>query len=119
LRFTRFKAQNAAMHAARRFSAWTIVVLCIFLAGLPAAVSGLPNSEPKAHVIPPPEQRIDINHATLEQLLKAPGMTRSWAGRIVRFRPYRTKLDLVERGVVSGEAFERFKDYVIAHHEAQ
>jgi len=40
-------------------------------------------------------------------------------GRIVRFRPYRTKLDLVERGVVNGDVYGRFKDYVIAHREAQ
>jgi DNA uptake protein ComE-like DNA-binding protein len=107
------------MLTARRLSALAAAILCLALSGLPASGFGLPNGEPKARAIPPPEQRIDINHATLEQLLKAPGMTRSWAVRIVRFRPYRTKLDLVERGVVSGEAYERFKDYLIAHHEAQ
>lgn len=63
--------------------------------------------------------RVDINHATLEQLLKVPGLTRSWAGRIVRFRPYRTKQDLLERGVVSGEVYSRIKDYIIAHREKQ
>ena len=68
---------------------------------------------------PPPEARIDINHAGVDELLKVPGMTRSWAGRIVRFRPYRTKQDLVERGVVTGEVYERIKDYVIAHQKAQ
>jgi DNA uptake protein ComE-like DNA-binding protein len=67
----------------------------------------------------PPEDRIDINHASVHELLKVPGMTRSWAGRIVRFRPYHTKLDLTERGVVSGEVYSRIKDYVIAHREKQ
>ena len=64
---------------------------------------------------PPPEMRIDINRANVEELLKVPGMTRSWAGRIVRFRPFRTKMDLVDRGVLSTQAYERVKDYVIAH----
>jgi DNA uptake protein ComE-like DNA-binding protein len=68
---------------------------------------------------PAPEARIDINHATVEELQKVPGMTRSWAGRIVRFRPYRTKVDLLERGVVTSEVYERIKDYVIAHREGQ
>lgn len=68
---------------------------------------------------PPAEARIDINHATADELLKVPGMTRSWAGRIVRFRPYRAKTDLVEKGVVSGEVYERIKDYVIAHRDKQ
>ena len=68
---------------------------------------------------PPPEMRIDINHASIDELLKVPGMPRSWAGRIVRFRPYRTKQDLLEDGVVTGEVYDRIKDYVIAHRDKQ
>lgn len=69
------------------------------------------------HAPPPAEMRVDINHATLEELLKIPGMTRTWAERVVRFRPYRTKQDLMDRGVVSGEIYNRIKDYIIAHRE--
>ena len=68
---------------------------------------------------PPPEARIDINHASVKELLKVPGMTPSWAGRIVRFRPYRAKDDLLERGVVTSKVYDRIKDYVIAHREKQ
>ncbi|HEU5458274.1 MAG TPA: helix-hairpin-helix domain-containing protein [Terracidiphilus sp.] len=67
----------------------------------------------------PERDRVDINHATLEQLLAVPGMTRSWAGRIVRFRPYRAKSDLLKRGVVSSEVYERIKDTIVAHRKAQ
>jgi DNA uptake protein ComE-like DNA-binding protein len=77
---------------------------------------GVPKTSANA---PPPELRIDINHASVDELLKAPGMTQSWAGRIVRFRPYRTKQDLLEYGVVSSEVYDRIKDFVIAHREAQ
>ena len=66
-----------------------------------------------------PEDRVDINHATTAQLLKVPGMTPSWAGRIVRFRPYRSKDELLTRGVVSGAVYSRIKDDVIAHHNPQ
>jgi len=62
---------------------------------------------------------VDINHASVEELLKVPGMTPSWAGRIVRFRPYRTKQDLVERGIVTSQVYDRIKDFVIAHQKAQ
>ena len=62
---------------------------------------------------------MDINHASVEELLKIPGMTPSWAGRIVRFRPYRTKQDLIEHGVVTSQVYEQIKDYVIAHQKAQ
>ena len=77
---------------------------------------GLPKTSANA---PPPELRIDINHASVDELLKVPGMTQSWAGRIVRFRPYRAKTDLLEHGVVTPEVYNRIKDYVIAHREAQ
>ena len=63
--------------------------------------------------------RVDVNQATIEELLKIPGMTRSWAGRIVRFRPYRSKLDLLDRGIVNSEVYNRIKDYIIAHREKQ
>jgi DNA uptake protein ComE-like DNA-binding protein len=69
------------------------------------------------HAMPAPEDRVDINHASLEQLSKVPGMTQTWAARIVRFRPYRTKVDLVDKGILTPEVFERVKDYIIAHRE--
>jgi len=68
---------------------------------------------------PPTAARIDINRASVEELLKVPGMTRSWAGRIVRFRPYRTKLDLLDRGVVTSEVYDRIKDSIVAHRDKQ
>ncbi len=76
-----------------------------------------PPAAPKARITPPPEARVDINHASLAELLKVPGLTQSWAARIVRFRPYRTKQDLLDRGVLSGEVYDRIKDSVIAHHD--
>jgi DNA uptake protein ComE-like DNA-binding protein len=60
---------------------------------------------------------VDINTASLDELLRIPGMTRVWAARIVRYRPYRTKLELEDHGIVSEEVYERIKDYVIAHRD--
>jgi DNA uptake protein ComE-like DNA-binding protein len=68
---------------------------------------------------PPADDRVDINHATMADLLKVPGMTQSWAGRIIRYRPYHSKVDLLQRGVVSDAVYERIKDYVIAHRATQ
>jgi competence protein ComEA len=67
---------------------------------------------------PAPDARVDINHATVDELMRVPGMTETWAGRIVRFRPYRTKQDLVDKGVVTSQVYDRIKDYVIAHQVA-
>ncbi len=68
---------------------------------------------------PAPEERVDINHATVEALMKVPGMTRVWAARIVRFRPHRAKNDLLDRGVVSNDVYDRIKDQIIAHRDKQ
>ena len=90
----------------------------ILLSAPTAPAAGRITSSP-AHAIPPPEARVDINHASVADLMKVPGMTRSWAGRIVRFRPYRAKTDLLERGVLPSDVYDRIKDYVIAHREKQ
>jgi len=103
-----------------RFAAIAVAILGVCLTGMAQNqdrdTRGVPKTSATA---PPPEVRIDINHASVEELLKAPGMTPSWAGRIVRFRPYRTKADLIERGVVTSAVYERIKDYVIAHRDKQ
>jgi hypothetical protein len=71
----------------------------------------------QSHSELPPEARIDINHAPLNQLLKVPGLTQVWAARIVRFRPYHTKVDLLERGVLPSAVYDRIKDTIIAHRD--
>ena len=101
-------------------AALTIAILCVCQSG--RAQYGDRDSR-IVHITsanaPPPELRIDINHANVDELMKVPGMTRSWAGRIVRYRPYRIKDDLVDRGVVTDQVFERILDYIIAHREKQ
>jgi len=116
------EAENEAVRARIRFTALAVATLMVCLAGLAQVTAGAPRTAPGAHsaepaIPPPPEARIDINHATVDELLKVPGMTRSWAGRIVRFRPYHSRLDLLEKGVVSSQVYDRIKDYVIAHRD--
>ncbi len=46
-------------------------------------------------------------------------MTHTWAARIIRFRPYRAKNELLDRGIVSSSVYDRIKDYIVAHHPAR
>lgn len=62
---------------------------------------------------------VDINRASVAKLMKVPGMTRVWAERIVRFRPYRSKQDLLEDGIVPGSVYRKIKDSIIAHRPKQ
>lgn len=61
--------------------------------------------------------RVDLNCASVDDLLKIPGMTCTWAGRIVRFRPYRTKNELLDRGVLPSEVYARIKDSIVARRD--
>lgn len=113
-------AENGGVRTGLRFTALAVAMLGVCLAGAAQDQDRDTRAVPKTSATaPPPEMRIDINHASVDELMKVPGMTRSWAGRIVRFRPYHTKLDLLDRGVVPVQVYERIMDYVIAHRKAQ
>ena len=108
------------MRTAARLTALGAIMLWLCVGGLAQNQdrdsSGVPKTSASA---PPPEQRVDINHASVDELLKVPGLTRGWAERIVRYRPYRTKQDLFEKGVVNSQVYDHIKDFVIAHHNKQ
>ncbi len=96
------------------------LLLCVLCATQPlrcTSQSASASAVSKTKPIPPPESRADINHASLDELLKVPGITPTWAGRIVRFRPYRTKQDLLERGVLPSDVYDSIKDSIIAHRD--
>lgn len=97
------------MHSTARIAALAMV--------LAVPVCAAPQAGGARHAVENPAASVDINHATLEDLLKVPGMTRSWAGRIVRYRPYRSKLDLLEKGILPGNVYYRVKDYLVAHRD--
>jgi DNA uptake protein ComE-like DNA-binding protein len=100
---------------------WTVVGLmilctcvCVHGQNQDRDSRGAPKTSASA---PPPEERVDINHASSAELLKIPGITLTWADRIIRYRPYHSKADLWQRGIVPDAVYDRIKDYVIAHRE--
>jgi DNA uptake protein ComE-like DNA-binding protein len=94
------------------------VMLCALCVGMHATASDQQSKDAEDRFSVPPEARVDINTATMEELLSVPGMTRTWAGRIIRFRPYHSKLDLLNGGILSGSVYDRVKGYVIAHRDS-
>ena len=102
-----------------RMQACSRILAAALLCALPTSLAGFAYQSPQApagsHAAPAPEARVDLNSASLDQLLKVPGMTRTWATRIIRYRPYHSKNELVDRGVVTSQVYDRIKDYVIAH----
>ena len=100
----------------RQYGLIAVAAFCTLFMGMHGAAFQTQPQASSASTIPP-EARIDINSATVEELLKVPGMTRTWAERVVRFRPYHAKDDLVLRGVVTSQVYDRIKGYIIAHRD--
>lgn len=108
------EAENGAVRHPVRWTAFVVTILCT---GLWAQNQDRDTSRASKTSGVAPAARVDINQASLEELLKVPGLTRTWAARVVRYRPYRTKGALLDKGVLSPEVYDRIKDYVIAHRE--
>lgn len=104
-----------------RFAIRAMLVMVCSVAGgeLVYQSQGAQKAPSRAQTSVAAEDKTDLNSATLEQLMKVPGMTHTWAARIIRFRPYRAKNDLIDRGVVTHEVYDRIKDYIVAHREKQ
>ncbi|MGD0347477.1 MAG: helix-hairpin-helix domain-containing protein [Terracidiphilus sp.] len=114
------QAENDCVQLRKPFTALFAALLILNLVPIMLVVpshaqSSAPQAAPKTKPAPSPASPIDINHASIEELLRVPGMTSSWAGRIVRFRPYRTKRDLLDHGILPGDVYDRIKDAIIAH----
>ncbi|MBS1802472.1 MAG: helix-hairpin-helix domain-containing protein [Acidobacteria bacterium] len=98
------------MRLSARFS------LAIAVLAVASSAPVLP-SQPQPHANQPASTKepVDINTASLDQLMRVPGLPRTWAARIVRYRPYRGKNELLDRGIVSSEVYARIKDHIVAH----
>jgi DNA uptake protein ComE-like DNA-binding protein len=92
-----------------------VALSCAPMPGMEGLGQQSPAAQAGSHAIPAPEERIDINSASLAQLMTVPGMTHTWAARIIRYRPYRAKNELSDRGIVTSQVYDRIKDYIIAH----
>lgn len=58
---------------------------------------------------------IDINTATESQLTAIPGMGPVYAKRIIENRPYRSKNQLVSKGVLPQSVYDKIKAQIVAH----
>lgn len=59
--------------------------------------------------------KLDINRASKEDLMKLSGVGDVYAGKIIAGRPYRTKRDLLTRKILPQATYNSISDKIIAH----
>ncbi len=57
---------------------------------------------------------IDINHASMEELKKLPGIQDALAAKIIRNRPYANKTQLSSKGIVPAATYRKIRPLIIA-----
>ena len=90
-------------------------ILPLLLASLMFLAAAL--ARPSSTAAPPvaaAADKLDLNTATVEQLKVLPGIGDAYAQKIVAGRPYRTKLDLVHRKIITQAMYDKIKDQIIA-----
>lgn len=73
------------------------------------------NDQPPARIFAPPAEKVDINRASIAELMRVRGITRPYAQRIVSGRPYSNKGLLKTQGILPPEVYETAKGRLIAH----
>jgi competence protein ComEA len=59
---------------------------------------------------------MDINTASVDQLRTLPGIGDTYAGRIVKGRPYTSKNQLVTKGILPKNVYDKVQNMIIASH---
>ncbi len=59
-----------------------------------------------------PIKPIDLNRASIEQLVALPGMSVTMAQQILEGRPYHDMTELMQRHILSDNAYDRIKNLI-------
>jgi len=91
------------------------LALCLSLAMFTVTATAHPGLVPQdAMKAAAGADKLDINSATKDQLKALPGIGDAYSDKIIAGRPYRTKLDLVQKKIIPQATYDKIKDQIIA-----
>ena len=103
-----------------------VLIFALSLVGSTSAQTNEPGSKPEIAAAsgsmqaappmgaPSKADKLDINTATKDQLKSLPGIGDAYSQKIIDGRPYRTKLDLVQKKIIPQATYDKCKDLIIA-----
>jgi competence protein ComEA len=69
--------------------------------------------------VPTPSEPLDINAATAEQLDRLPDVGGAYTRRIMEGRPYRSKMELLERRIIPASVYKRIQRLITVKQNMQ
>lgn len=57
---------------------------------------------------------VDLNSATADELKSVPGIGDAYAAKIIKGRPYKSKDQLVSKGIMPQGVYDKLKEHIIA-----
>ena len=61
--------------------------------------------------------KVDINHATKEQLVALPGVGDATADKIIAARPYKSKSELTSKNILTKKEYDAISKHLVAHQD--
>jgi len=98
------------------FSKQSIVALAVSILFFCIVSAWAADDTPDNKLITPDKKLIDINSASIEQLCEIPGVGKTIAQRIVKYReangPFKTTADIQKVKGIGSKKFEKIKDLI-------
>ena len=91
-----------------------LALLVVLLVCAGGAVAQPKDAAKPPHAAGAKHEPLDLNTASADQLKEIPGIGDAYAKKIVEYRPYKRKDELVTKKVVPQGTYDKIKEHIVA-----